>query len=136
MPELIEHIDAIARKKQRDVLSIRFYTRDTNFIAYNYMKDPERLRVIAWLDEHGVAWQPCGPVANENRMSSYRGEIYVDVPYDTTDPAYELLRDYLENPDGTMRHPTVTFEYYPLEMAMKNAHHDEPGFWDRWAERF
>jgi len=30
----------------------------------------------------------------------------------------------------------VVFCYLPLEMAMKNAHHDEPGFWDRWAENF
>lgn len=125
---LIDHIDAIARRKQRDVLSIRFYTRDTDFMEYDYLQDPERLRVITW--------QPCGPIANENRMSSYRGDIYVDVPYDTTDPTYELLRDYLENPEGTMRHPTVTFEYYPLELAMKNAHHDEPGFWERWADEF
>jgi len=136
MPELIEHIDAIARKKQRDVLSIRFYPQDTDFMKYDYLQDPERLRVIAWLDEHGIAWQPCGPIADENCMPSYRGSIYVDVSYDTTDPTYELLRDYLENPDGTMRHPTVTFQYCPLELAMKNAHHDEPGFWDRWAERF
>ena len=69
-------------------------------------------------------------------MWSYRGSIYVDVPFDTTDSTYQLLQTYLENPDGTMRHPTVTFEYYPLEMAMKNAHHDEPGFWERWAENF
>jgi hypothetical protein len=23
-----------------------------------------------------------------------------------------------------------------LSTAMKNAHHDEPGFWERWAENF
>lgn len=105
MPELIEYIDAIARKKQRDVLFIRFYTQDTDFMEYDYLQDPERLRVITWLDKHGIAWQPCGPVANVNRMISYRGDIYVDVPFDPTNATYELLRDYLENPDGTMRHP-------------------------------
>lgn len=136
MPSLIDHIDAIARRKQRDVLSIRFVTRETDRRAYDYPQDPERLRVISWLDEHGIAWQPCGCVADENCMSSYRGDIYVDVPFKTDHPTYQLLQPYLENPDGTMRHPTVTFEYYPLEMAMKNAHHDEPGFWERWAENF
>lgn len=136
MPELIEHIDAIARKKQRDVLRIRFYTCDTNLIKHDHLSDPERLRVIVWLEKHAIPWQPCGPVANEQRMSSYRGDIYVDVPYDTTNLTYQRLQTYLENPDGTMRHPTVTFEYYPLEMAMKNAHHDEPGFWERWAKNF
>lgn len=136
MPELIEYIDAIARKKQRDVLSIRFVTRDTDFMEYDYYQDPERLRVISWMDEHGISWRPCGPVANENCIPSYRGDVYVDVPFDTDNPTYQLLQTYLENPDGTMRHPTVTFEYYPLDMAMKNAHHDEPGFWDRWADNF
>lgn len=57
MPELIEHIDAIARSKQRDVLSIRFYTREA-VREYEYKKDPERRRVIDWLDEQGISWQP------------------------------------------------------------------------------
>jgi hypothetical protein len=131
MPELIEHIDAIARKKQRDVLSIRFYTTET-VRSYDYRKDPERQRVIDWLNERSIAWQPCGQVANENMMQAYRGDIYVDVPFDVSDAQFQQLQVYLENPDGTMRHPSVTFEYYPLALAMKNAHHDEPGFWERW----
>lgn len=135
MPQLIEHIDAIARKKQRDVLSIRFYTPET-VRAYDYRKDPERQRVTRWLDERGIDWQPCGAVANEYAMQPYRGDVYVDVPYDVSDAQFQALQAYLENPDGTMRHPSVTFEYYPLAMALQNAHHDEPGFWDRWAERF
>lgn len=135
MPELIEHIDAIARKKQRDVLSIRFYMREA-IRGYDYRKDPERQRVTDWLDENGIAWQPCGPVANENAMQAYRGDIYVDVPFEASDAQFQKLQAYLEHPDGTMRHPSVTFEYYPLALAMKNAHHDEAGFWDRWAENF
>lgn len=133
MPELIEHIDAISRKKQRDVLSIRFYTAET-VRTYDYRKDPERRRIIEWLDEHAVAWQPCGPVASEYAMRPYQGDIYVDVPFDASDAQFRELQAYLENPDGTMRHPSVIFEYYPVALALKNAHHDEPGFWDRWAE--
>lgn len=133
MPELIEHIDTIARKKQRDVLSIRFYTREA-IHEYHFRRDPERQRVIDWLDKNGIAWQPCGPVANENAIQAHRGDIYVDVPFDASNAQFQNLQAYLENPDGTMRHPSVTFEYYPLALAMKNAHHDEPGFWDRWTE--
>lgn len=133
MPELIEHIDAIARKQQRDVLSIRFYTREA-IRDYHFRRDPERQRVTDWLDENGIAWQPCGPVANENAMQAYRGDIYVDVPFDSSNAQFQKLQAYLENPDGTMRHLSVTFEYYPLALAMKNVHHDEPGFWDRWAD--
>lgn len=133
MPELIEHIDTIARKKQRDVLSIRFYTREA-IHEYHFRRDPERQRVIDWLDKNGIAWQPCGPVANENAIQAHRGDIYVDVPFDASNAQFQNLQAYLENPDGTMRHPSVTFEYYPLALAMKNSHHDEPGFWDRWTE--
>lgn len=49
---------------------------------------------------------------------------------------YQTVRYYLEQMDGTMRFPTVRFYVLPLEHAMKNAHHDEPGFWERWAEKF
>lgn len=133
MPQLIEHIDAIARKKQRDVLSIRFYAPETVH-EYDYEKDPERQRVIRWLEEQGMAWQPCGSAASESAMLPYMGDVYVDVSYDVSDVRFQALQTYLENPDGTMRHPSVTFEYYPLAVAMRNAHHDEPGFWNRWAE--
>jgi hypothetical protein len=30
----------------------------------------------------------------------------------------------------------VRFTLYTLAYCMKNAHHDEPGFWERWADMF
>lgn len=44
-------------------------------------------------------------------------------------PIYYELNDYLKYPIGEIRFPTVRFYYLALEVAMKNAHHDEPGFW-------
>jgi hypothetical protein len=58
MPQMIEHIDAIARRKGRDVLYVAF----------------------------------------------------------------------LETPDGKMKIEGAEFRYWPLEVAMKNKHHDEPGY--------
>ncbi len=141
MPMLIEHIDAIARKKQRDVLYITFNPRmsdddGSGGRSHDWKNDSMRETVCKWLTEHQIDWQPCGSVANESSMRSYCGQIYLDVPYDDKDPLYALVRDYLENPNGTMRFDTVTFWYLPLEKAMKNAHHDEPGFWEKWAEKF
>jgi hypothetical protein len=143
MPMLIEHIDAIARKKQRDVLNIEFHPvnwgmdcEDDSWRAYDYNQDTRRATVIAWLDGHNILWQKCGPVASETGFRSYLGEIYVDVPFDVNDPQYQLVCNYLENPDGTMRDENVRWYYLPLDHAMKNAHHDEPGFWERWAENF
>lgn len=135
MPQLIEHIDAIARQKGRDVLSIHFRPGYPEALAYDYRKDAERERVIGWLEAQGIPWQPCGDVADEARMMPYVGEVYVDVPFDPAGPHFRKLQTYLENPDGTMRHPRVVFMCLLLEKAMKNAHHDEPGFWDRWGER-
>jgi hypothetical protein len=51
-------------------------------------------------------------------------------------PIYHELNDYLEYPNGEMRFPTVRFYYLALEAAMQNAYHDEPGFWETWAENF
>ncbi len=150
MPKLIEHIDAIARKKQCAVLFIEFHPEkwgdyanemedgecDDSWRDYEYRVDQRREKVLAWLDENVISWQECGPVANEQGFRSYLGEIYIDVPYDENNPQYRLVRDYLENPDGTMRDESIRFYCLPLEVAMKNAHHDEPGFWEKWAEKF
>jgi len=92
--------------------------------------------VTEWLDSKGIGWYPCGEFANVNGWERYQGQIYVDIPYDENLPLYKELEAYLENPDGTMRYSEVGFYYLPLEMAMKNAEHDEPGFWERWAENF
>jgi hypothetical protein len=35
-----------------------------------------------------------------------------------------------------MRHDGVRFYAMSLDHAMDNAEHDEPGFWERWAEGF
>lgn len=95
-----------------------------------------RQEITNWLDAHAIAWEPCGPVASVNSMSSYRGQIYLDVPFDESDPAYDMLRNYLEKPDGSMAAKGVKFCYYPLSEAIKNAHHDEPGFWENWVNNF
>jgi len=135
MPQLIEHIDAIARKLQRDVLYLTFSREHRQ--QQTASKEPtNRTRIIAWLDQEKIAWQECGPVASENSFSSYAGQIFIDTPFDETNEQYLKVQAFLEHPDGTMRFEGVCFYVVPLEFAMKNAHHDEPGFWERWAENF
>lgn len=140
MPFLIEHIDAIARKKQRAVLYATFNPTEMSDSDgwdrpfFDWKHDPMRETVCKWLTEHGIPWLHCSHFADEDSMCSYEGQIYLDVPYDDNDPLYVLVRDYLENPDGSMRFETVGFWVLPLETAMENAHHDEPGFWERWAK--
>ncbi|XLZ72747.1 hypothetical protein ABT364_12480 [Massilia sp. SR12] len=118
MPQLIDHIDAIARSKQRAVLYLEFAAH------------AQRAQVLAWLDAHGMPWQECGPFCDGSGTQSYRGQVYIDVPYDENLAQYGTLRDYLEHADGSMRQEGVRFYAMPLDMAMRNAHHDEPGYWD------
>ena len=145
MPMMIEHIDAIARRKQRDVLYLTFIDPDAQIdplqgvaepVEINWQTLPIRQTIIDWLDEHQIGWNPCMHVASVYLMMGYRGQIYIDVAYDTELPIYQTLASYLEFPDGTMKFPEVVFWLLPLEKAMKNAEHDEPGFWERWAEKF
>ena len=143
MPLLIEHIDAIARKKRRDVLFLEFFDPkdrpnqiDGRPSHFDWESSTGRQTVIAWLNGNQVGWQLCGAFADTTAMASYAGQIYIDVLFVDADPLYQKLLGYLEFPDGSTRLPGVWLFALELHVAMKNAHHDEPGFWARWAETF
>lgn len=140
MPRLIEHIDAIARKKQRDVLYISFNSvaepKGPGGILHEFDEDAKswkcfvhRQALIDWLDQNGFEWQMCGPVCRPHVVEPYAGDIYIDVPFDTKDKKFLQLQEHLENPDGAMRQEGIDFCYLPLDHAMQNAHHDHPDFW-------
>jgi hypothetical protein len=141
MPMMIEHIDAIARRLQRDVLYIAF-NRPQEVDCENVSTSadwgtlPRRQQVIDWLDARGIGWRCCGHYADVNCMLSYQGQIYVDVPFEQNHPVFQELTAFLENLDGSMRFADCTLYYCPLDHAIKNAAHDEPEFWERWAETF
>lgn len=137
MPMLIEGIDAIARQKQRDVLFIEFNSKRTGSaedrlaaMHYDYQRDPLRQQVIDWLTAHGIPWEPCGDIVDKNFVPPYEGQVYLDIPFDESDPVYQTVSRYLENPDGSLRWPTVMFQYLKLEVALRYAHHDDPDYWD------
>ena len=134
MPYLIENIDKIARDKGRDVLFVRFDKK--LFEGFDYEDIPVRKRLIQWFEENKITAFPCGDVASEHLLPSYQGQLYIDVPFDETDPDYVKISGYLENPDGTPRIPGVLFCCLKYALAMKNRHHDAPGFWEKWAENF
>lgn len=145
MPMVIEHIDAIARQKQRDVLFVAFHlptlpTLDGKEIldhnCLNWETLPIRQQIIDWLDAQGIGWARCGPFADTRLMTGYQGQLHIDVPYDKSLSAFQAVEKLLEFPDGQMRFPDATFYCCPLDQAMTNAAHDEPGFWERWADNF
>jgi len=134
MPMIIDHIDKIARDKKRDVLLIAF---DEEIYPSTKSEEYEaRKNIIEWLEENHINYTKCGNVASEYGWESYRGQLYIDVPMDENNKQFQLLNSHLEYEDGTMKIKGLLYMYLPLEMAMKNAHHDEPGFWEKWAEDF
>ncbi|MFM0185564.1 hypothetical protein PQR25_07220 [Paraburkholderia nemoris] len=135
MPQLLEHIDAIARKLKRDVLYLEFLKAKRPH-RVDYQRLESHSRIVQWLESEGIDWCECGPLASETVMRSYAGEIFINVPFNETDDQYRKVQAFLEYPDGTMRFDDVRFYVVTLQLAMENAHHDEPGFWDHWADNF
>jgi len=134
MPQIVKNIDKIAREKNRDVIYISF-SKD-KFPSYEYEDYKERNELLMWLEKNNLPYTLCGPLASEYGWESYRGQLYIDVPIDESNKQYQLICEHLDNPDGSFKIPGVEFWIFPLEEALKNKHHDEPGFWDRWAENF
>lgn len=144
MPMLIDYIDKIARDKQRDVLFLVFNQRrpedaeteqderpDYDY-DYDYEADETRQRVLRWFEENGIAVRPCGPCAGEGMMMSrYQGQLYLEVPFDRSNPDYQKVENFLEHADGSMKIPGVSFHYLPLEEAMKYADQDDPAYWEK-----
>lgn len=141
MPMLIDYIDKIARDKKRDVLYLEFCKKPdfnrADFDEYcdNLFIDYENLEIrntlLQWFEDNHITVYPCGPFARAGTMmESYRGQLYIDIPFVQSNPDYQKIERLLENEDGTMRFPQVLFFYLPLEKAITNAHHDEPGYWE------
>jgi len=143
MPSVIEYIDAIARQKKRDVLYVQFHRWEETprggrklVTRGDWRTLPARKQIIEWLDANDIGWSCCGQYAILNFEIAYLGQVYIDIPYDKASSEYRKLEAFLENPDGSARIPGASFCYLPYEVAMENAEHDEPGYWDRWAENF
>lgn len=127
MPMLIEHIDAITRQKQRDVLYVVFNSpasdnNDEKEILgqadLEWETLPTRQQIIDWMNAQGIGWKPCCHFADVNLMMGYRGRLYIDLPFDKSLPAFQALTAFLELPDGSMRFPEATLFYCPLDKAM------------------
>ena len=131
----IQHLDQIAREEGRDVIGITFINKGIG-CANDYKGWPERIDLLEWFEENDIIAYPCADVADEGCMTAYNGQLYIDIPVDETDPDYIKIQKHLKNTDGTMRHPDVVLCHLPLEVAIANRHHDEPGFWDEWAKTF
>lgn len=135
MPQLLRNIDQIGRQKKRDVMSVEFNNVE-NGARGDYRTNQARKDILVAFDASGVIYEECAGYASETRFDSYRGQIYIDVPFDRADPQYQEVEALLENVDGTAKFEAACLNVYSLEYCMKNEHHDEPGFWDRFFAEF
>jgi hypothetical protein len=117
--DVVKRIDEFAREKQRDVLWVVFYDPSKKIPSRRNPKDSKRReRFIAFLEQHQIPWSPCfEPWGPSWEVIPYYGSIYLDVPYDVNLPQYQLLANYLENPDGSPRYSNACFAVRTLEMA-------------------
>ena len=123
MPQLMKTLDEIAREKQRDVLCVMFFD-PRRLIPKQLSVARRKLRseLIQFLDDHSISWSECFDPATENMLIyPFSGSIYLDVPYDLADPAYRLVADYLETPDGEPKYKDMHFGVRTLDAAIKNA---------------
>ena len=118
---LIEHIDEIARRVQRDVLFLEF---DSNWQIDLSAPSPNdgrnRNKIIYWLDQHYVPWTMCGPMMRKNYITSYKGGIFINVEVDSKNEIYQSVLKFLENPDGTSRFENVRVLILRLTVALEN----------------
>lgn len=139
MTMLIEHIDRIARMKQRDVVYLTFASDWMDFDnTWETDENHPRNIITKFFDENDIKWTPCGNPASETGFSAYQGQIYIDIPYDVTNPKYIKVQQFLEDENENIKPEfgKTHFYYVPLSLALTNAHHDEPGYWEKWAETF
>lgn len=115
MPQLLQHIDAIAREKKRDVLFLHF----ENYQEDDQGDDPIRSIVLAWLEDHEIAYQPCMGLEQDGFVDTYSGDIYIDLALDEDDLNYRELSEYLEDDEGNMLLDGVLFFVLSLEIALE-----------------
>ena len=106
MPMLIHPIDAIARKKGRDVLFLSFSRSAHPHVLTDYTSTRKqktaRKAALAWLKEENIAHVECMPYwANGLIHCSYEGHVYIDVPPIESDKTYRRILDHFEFADGT-----------------------------------
>lgn len=115
MPQLLQHIDAISREKNRDVLFVHF----ENYEKDDQNPDSNRQKVLTWLEQNSIPYVSCMGLEEEGLVDSYLGDIYIDIPFDLENQQYLLLSDYLEDEQGEMKIEGVFFFVLYLETAIE-----------------
>ena len=109
MSQPIPHIDAIAREKNRDVLFLHFEDPDS----------PINEIVLAWLEDHEIAYADCLGLEEESLNDHELQHTYIDLAVDEEDALYRELCEYLEDDEGNMKLEGFLFFVLSLETALE-----------------
>lgn len=109
MSQPIPHIDAIVREKNRDVLFLHFEDPDS----------PINEIVLAWLEDHEIAYADCLGLEEESLNDHELQHTYIDLAVDEEDALYRELCEYLEDDEGNMKLEGVLFFVLSLETALE-----------------
>lgn len=122
MVVLVEAIDAISRRLDRDVMYLRC----------SCMHSAERAKAKDWLNAAGLSTSDCMPfVTSYLQIESPATELYIDVKYDPNSEVFRLLDSQFRNATGSPVLTGVLLTRLPLEQALLNKEQDEPGYWDK-----
>lgn len=117
MPKLLQHIDEIACERQHDVIFVEFHNFEMG-CKPEYESSPSRTEIINWFAANNIPHWECSSVPSGFGCPRYRGEIYIDVPYNREDQLYLKIESFLENPDGTIRHEGAWLRGYTLKSCL------------------
>lgn len=127
MPILLETIDAIARRQQRDVIFLDIRNGQDRSVRDR----PEIAEATASLDAEGIAWTAClGFAPGMLLIGGGPRAIHIDVAFDPSSAVLAKLETRFETPDGQPRHSDLVLTLLTLEDAQINAEQDSLGFWD------
>lgn len=117
MPKLLHHIDEIACQRQHDVIFVEFHHFDSKR-PQDYLTNASRTEIVNWLTDNKIPHWECSSMPSGFGSVRYRGEIYIDVPYNREDSLYLKIESFLENSDGTMRFKNALFRGVTLESCL------------------
>ncbi|WP_180083037.1 hypothetical protein [Acinetobacter sp. YH12102] len=115
LSQLLKHIDAIAREKNRDVLFVHF----DHYIHPDRNADSVRQILIGWLEQQGIVYMPCLGLDQTVHSEIYLGGLYLDVPFDLHHKTYQKLSGYLEDEQGNMKIKGIQFFVLSLGLALE-----------------
>ena len=115
LSQLLKHIDAIAREKNRDVLFVHF----DHYVHPDRDANSVRQMLIGWLEQQGIIYMPCLGVDQTVHSEIYLGGLYLDVPFDMHHKTYQKLSGYLEDEQGNMKIKGIQFFVLSLGLALE-----------------